>query len=210
MALATVVLDGGQPCLGEQSQMFAHRGPADRVPCREVDHSGRAGGECAQQITAYGVGQGDERVHPLFVTHRLPIGKSSTPRLRDSPNEEATSRRGHFLTRPSVIATMSATRPPTGAARAPATSQANTGRPPNAKDLSRQVGGTRATARWDSRHRAHRSRPSRRTTVTSRLIADSPGYALLFDRAEPVQASHPAAETRRGFRLANLLLELMS
>lgn len=147
VALATVVLDGGQPCLGEQSQMFAHRGPADRVPCREVDHSGRAGGKCAQQITAYGVGQGDERVHPLFVTHRLPIGKSSTPRLRDSPNEEATSRRGHFLTRPSVIATMSATRPPTRAARAPATSQANTGRPPNAKDLSRQVGGTRATAR---------------------------------------------------------------
>ncbi|CAO0834734.1 hypothetical protein SMICM17S_11234 [Streptomyces microflavus] len=63
--LGAVLTGGpGQQVLAQQSQMFAHRGPADRVPCREVDHSGRAGGKCAQQITAYGVGQGDERVHP--------------------------------------------------------------------------------------------------------------------------------------------------
>lgn len=104
---------------------------------------------------------------------------------------------------------MSATRPPTGAARAPATSQANTGRPPNAKDLSRQVGGTRATARWDAgtalTAAAHLVGP-RSPAVSSPTPS---GYAFLFDRAEPVQASQPAAETRRGFRLANLLLELM-
>ncbi len=79
VALATAVLDRDQPCLGEHAQMLAHRGPADRMPRREVDHPGRAGDEYAQQITTYGVSQRDERVHPSLVTQRLPMRKSSRP-----------------------------------------------------------------------------------------------------------------------------------
>jgi hypothetical protein len=68
VALAAAVVGDHQPGVGEQPQVLAHRGSADRVVGGEIDHAGRATRQPTEQVAAHRVGQCGEGVHAPLVT----------------------------------------------------------------------------------------------------------------------------------------------
>ena len=75
MPLAAAVLGLHDARLGEHPEVAADGRPADGVVRGQVDHPGRAARQPRDQVAAYGVTEGCERVHPLLVTVWLPFVK---------------------------------------------------------------------------------------------------------------------------------------
>lgn len=80
MPFAPAVLYRDQPGFGEQLEVLADGGTTDRLGSGQVDDSGRADGERAQELPAYRVGESGECIHQLLVTQKLPMcqGPSSS------------------------------------------------------------------------------------------------------------------------------------